>query len=302
MDFGRIPEELLDQVNFKLPPDPAFTKQILQKQDSKVKVYTGCAKWGIKEWKGKIYPQKTKEKDYLSHYVQQYNSIELNATYHNLLGAIAVGRWQEKAAGRDFLFCPKMYEGVSHGGNLRAKGFLSNEFLRGVSAFKENLGPVFIQVSESFSPKRQEELFKYLNTLPKDMQFFMEVRHPDWFRKESERDAYFTFLKEHNIGAVITDTAGRRDCAHMYLTIPKTFIRFVGNSLHPTDYKRIDDWVQRIKFWISAGIKEIYFFMHMHDEIRSPELSAYLIDQLNDACGLGLKKPVFYTKPPDLFS
>ena len=34
-----------------------------------------------------------------------------------------------------------------------------------------------------------------------------------------------------NMGIVITDTAGRRDCAHMNLTIPKAFIRYVGNSL-----------------------------------------------------------------------
>ena len=55
---------------------------------------------------------------------------------------------------------------------------------------------------------------------------------------------------------MITDTAGRRDCAHMHLTIPKAFIRYVGNSLHPTDYTRIDVWVERMKYWLDHGMEE----------------------------------------------
>ena len=79
----------------------------------------------------------------------------------------------------------------------------------------------------------------------------------------------------------------------MYLTVPKTFIRYVGNSLHKTDYTRIDAWVKRMKYWMAHGMKELYFFMHMHDEATSPELTVYLVDKLNAACGLHLEKPKF---------
>ena len=95
-------------------------------------------------------------------------------------------------------------------------------------------GPIFVQVSDAFSPKRKDELFDFLKSLPTDLQFFLEVRHPDWFKKDDIREEMFATLKELNMGAVITDTAGRRDCAHMHLTIPKVFIRYVGNSLHPS--------------------------------------------------------------------
>jgi hypothetical protein len=84
----------------------------------------------------------------------------------------------------------------------------------------------------------------------------------------------------------------------MYLTVPKAFIRFVGNSLDPSDYSRIDDWVQRIKYWLDNGLNELYFFMHMHDETYSPELSSYLIKKLNDECGLSLKEPLFISNLP----
>ncbi len=294
MDFGRVPEEELNKIDFSLPAEPSFNKTVLKGKPVKdPKVYVGCAKWGRTEWVGKIYLLKTKEKDFLDHYVQHYNSIELNATHYKVYGEAGIKKWTDKAGGKDFKFCPKMYQGVTHRGSLKGKNFITNEFFRGIAAFEVNLGPIFIQVSEPFSPKRKEELFEFLKSLPTDLQFFMEVRHPSWFAKEEIKNELFSALKEMNIGAVITDTAGRRDCAHMYLTLPKTFIRYVGKSLHETDYTRIDEWVNRMKNWLDKGLEELYFFMHMHDEATSPELTVYLIDKMNKELGLNLIKPKF---------
>ncbi|HET9057788.1 MAG TPA: DUF72 domain-containing protein [Chitinophagaceae bacterium] len=293
MEFGRVEEHQLNDIDFSLPEEPVENKMILGGEKKSAKVYVGCAKWGRTEWIGKIYPPKTKEKDFLPHYVEHYNCIELNATHYKIYGAAGITKWAEKAKGKDFLFCPKMYQGVTHRGSLRGKEFINTEFLRGVAAFGEHLGPIFVQVSDTFSPKRKNELFDYLGTLPKNMQFFLEVRHPEWFSNEAIRKELFQSLTSLNMGAVITDTAGRRDCAHMHLTIPKTFIRYVGNSLHATDYIRIDRWVERIKGWLDKGIEDIYFFMHMHDEAYSPELTVYLADKMNRLCNLTIQKPKF---------
>lgn len=301
MEFGRVPESELDKVDFSLPPEPAENKLILGGKKKNPKVYIGCAKWGRTEWVGKIYPPKTKEKDFLNHYVEHYNCIELNATHYKIYGASGIAKWAEKATGKDFLFCPKMYQGVTHRGPLKGKEFINTEFLRGVAAFGEHLGPIFVQVSDTFSPKRKNELFDYLGTLPKDMQFFLEVRHPEWFSNEAISKELFQTLTSLNMGAVITDTAGRRDCAHMHLTIPKAFIRYVGNSLHPTDFIRTDAWIERMKLWLDNGMEELYFFMHMHDETYSPELTVYLVDKMNAACGLKLQKPKFVEQQQSLF-
>lgn len=289
----------LDTIDFSLRVDPAFNNKILNgKRPENTKVFLGCAKWGSPEWVGKIYPPKTKERNFLQHYVQHYNCIELNTTHYKIIGAKGISRWKEKAKGRDFLFCPKMYQGVTHKGGLKGKEFLVREFLRGVQAFGEYLGPIFLQVSDTFSANRKDELFRFMLSLPKEFQYFLEVRHPAWFSTEKVKDEFFSFLSENNMGAVITDTAGRRDCAHMQLTIPKTFIRYVGNSLHPTDYSRCDAWVERIKYWLDNGVKEVYFMMHMHDEAKSPELTIYLAEKLNRECGLDLIQPRLIEEEP----
>ncbi len=296
MDFGKVTTAELNKIDFSLPPDPAGNKKILSAGSGKTgaaKFYMGCAKWGRKEWLGKIYPKGTKDAQFLDHYVQHYNAIELNATHYQIYGPDTISKWAAKASGQDFRFCPKLPQIISHYSNFSNTTQLTDAFLEGILAFKEQLGPVFLQVSDQYSPARKEALFQYLRSLPQDIQFFLELRHPGWFSNAKERSVLLQVLKENNTGLVITDTAGRRDCAHMHLTIPKTFIRFVGNSLHPTDYTRINDWVSRLQRWLEQGIEEIYFFMHMHNEALSPELTVYLADQLNEKCGLKLKRPQF---------
>jgi uncharacterized protein YecE (DUF72 family) len=78
----------------------------------------------------------------------------------------------------------------------------------------------------------------------------------------------------------------------MHLSTPECFIRFVGNSLHKTDYERIDEWVGRIKSWMDEGLEKCYFFMHQHEELHSPQLIKYLIEELNEKCGTDIKPPV----------
>lgn len=293
MEFGRVEDSILNTIDFSLPKEPVENKKVLGgKRFPNAKVFIGCAKWGREEWVGKLYPPKTRERDFLKYYVEHYNSIELNTTHYKVYGPLGIAKWRDKARGKDFVFCPKMYQGITHKGKLGAKGFLATDFFRGIAAFEQHLGPVFIQFSDRFSPNRKKELYDYLATLPKSFRYFVEVRHPAWFSKAAIREELFDTLRNLDIGAVITDAAGRRDCVHMRLTIPKVFIRFVGNSLHPSDYTRIDEWVTRMKYWLDKGLEELYFFMHMHDEELSPELTVVLVEKMNKECGLSLKVPL----------
>ena len=294
MEFGRVAEKELNKIDFSLPDEPSFNKKILTgKKKTKPLVYLGCAKWGRKEWIGKIYPPGTREKDFLEHYVQHYNSIELNAAGYKIPSVEQIRSWGMKAKNKDFLFCPKMVRYIVPAGNLKRELELARTYIKAVKAFGKNLGPIFLMLGENYPPSKKEMLFDYLESFPVGIQLFLEVRHPEWYSNKKQEKELFEKLKKLKIGTVITDTAGRRDCCHMHLTIPKAFIRFVGNSLHDTDYSRCDAWVKRIKYWLDHGLNELYFFMHMHDEANSPELTVYLVEKLNKECKLNLIKPQF---------
>ena len=291
MDFGRVSVIELDAIDFKLPPDSVLNDLVLTSRPVKQpKVYIGCPKWGRKEWVGTLYPPGTKDKDFLDEYVRHFNSVELNATHYKMYDEATIQKWADKAGDHDFVFCPKIYKGISHYGNLKNKQEQTENFLNALRSFGDHLGPVFIQVNENFSPNRMEELIGYLSTLPKDISFFVEVRHPAFFAKETIEQLCGQLI-ELQIGLVLTDAAGRRDCLHMCVTIPKVFIRFVGNNLHPTDYTRVDEWGKRLKSWFDNGLAEAYIMVHLWNEFNSPKLISYMIDQLNSTCNMHLKEP-----------
>ena len=133
----------------------------------------------------------------------------------------------------------------------------------------------------------------YLQNLPRDFPVTLELRHEDWFKDPTVFDETFSLLEETGKGAVITDVAGRRDALHQRLTNGTAFIRFNGYNLHPSDYQRLDEWVERIKIWIESGIKEVHFYCHQQDETNTPVTCDYMIKKLNEVCHLNLERPHF---------
>ncbi|RCH54093.1 DUF72 domain-containing protein [Mucilaginibacter hurinus] len=302
MEFGRVTTDELPGVNFTLPPDPELTTSTLTAATGGVplQVHVGCAKWGRKEWVGKIYPPKTKDTNFLDEYVKHFDCIELNATFYNVYGPDTISKWKEKAAAKpDFKFCPKFSQSISHIRRLKNADEVTTSFYEGIAAFGDKLGPLFLQLSDNFTPKSFPELKAYLERLPTDAPVFVELRHKDWFNAENSH--VFDLFRSLNMGTVITDASGRRDCVHMQLSTPHAFIRFVGNGLHPTDYLRVDDWVERIKQWAGMGLQSVWFFMHQHDERYSPELCDYVTEKLNNALGLQLRRPQFIDRDKGLF-
>jgi uncharacterized protein YecE (DUF72 family) len=291
MKFGQAPD--IDKIDYTFPDDPPITEKVLGALKPLKKgpiIYTGCAKWGRKDWIGKLYPPGTKEKDFFAEYVKHFDTIEMNATHYRIFPKETVAKWRE-IAGKKFKFCPKFPQFISHIKRLKDADSMTEAYIEQIAEFKETLGHSFLQLPPNFAPKSYPQLHAYIEKYHKDIDFCLELRHPDWFKDTEVSNEAFDMLRQYKVGTVITDTSDRRDVLHMKLTTPVAFIRFVGNSLHPTDYTRVDDWVDRIGKWMKENIRIVYFFMHQHEERDSPELLAYAIKQMNKKLGLKIPEP-----------
>jgi uncharacterized protein YecE (DUF72 family) len=206
-----------------------------------------------------------------------------------------------EASRTDFKFFPKFSQSISHIKRLKDAEELTSQYLTGISALGNTLGPAFLQLSDNFGPKNFDILKNYLEELPADYDVFVELRHKDWFSDTNARTELFDMMHSLNKGSVITDASGRRDCVHMELSTPDAFIRFVGNGLHPTDFSRIDAWADRLADWKNQGLNKIYFFLHQHDEKDTPILADYTIKKFNETLGTNLPGPVFIKPDKGLF-
>lgn len=286
MEFGKLNN--VDDVNFTLPDDPAENQGILAKSNSKtIDFYLGGAKWGRKDWVGKLYPTGTKAADYLSHYGKHFNSIELNATHYNMFGNDLVSKWASMVD-KDFKFCPKIHQLISHRHRLKNAMAYTDQFLDIMAHFGDKLGTIFLQMHANFKTNKFEDLKDYLESFPKGFKLAVELRHQEWFSTP-----LFDLLERLEMPLIITDTAGERQLVHNRITCNEVFIRFVGNNLHSSDYTRINDWIDRIEQWKAQGLTKIWFFIHQHEEQYTPELANYAAEKLNERLGLQLKVPGF---------
>ncbi len=280
MKFGKVVEESsLKKINFSLPPDNEITietfKKVISKKNSGQNLYIGCSVWADPGFKGKLYPNKTPQKDYLKIYSENFNSIELNSTFYGTPSKERVLKWKNQVNSK-FKFCPKVTKSISHRKNIDEQKSRLDDFFDSVCHFDNNLGPIFMQLPPYFSPKNIDQLKKFLEFIPKEFIFAIELRHPEWF-KNNFSEEIFSYFKEKKVIPIITDTAGRRDVLHSTITSDITFIRFVGNNLHPSDLVRIDQWIEKIIKWFKKGIQDVFFMLHQPEKGNSIDLASYML-------------------------
>lgn len=277
MEFGKVHDvSQLDLTNWQLPAEdllvPPFLKAI---EPSKSQLLIGAPAWSHKEWVGKIYPPKTKASDYLFHYSRYFNTIELNTTHYRIPTPEQTRKWTEKVP-ENFIFCPKVYQGISHDlTGLTDKLLLQNwfEFLNDLG---KHCGPSFLQLPPHFDYSKKAVLFKFLQSWPDEFKLALEFRHTSWFQNGVIIPALTQYLQSRKIGLVVTDVAGRRDVLHSSVSAPFILIRFIGNELHPSDFIRAKNWNNRLETLSQQGLHEIFFFVHQPDDILIPEMTERL--------------------------
>ena len=199
----------------------------------------GSTHWIDKEFVGNIYPAKAKANQYLYYYTKAFSTLELNATHYRVFDKKIVEKWAMQSSNH-FVFCPKMYQLVSHRYRLKNAMAITEDVATSLGYLKEKLGPVFVQLPDNMNAETFGQIEHYLQESSHLLPLALEVRHHTFLH-----DEFWDMLTQFGTTTCITDVAGRRDLAHMQLTTPQVQIRFVGNGGHKSDFTRIDDWLDR---------------------------------------------------------
>ena len=290
MDFGKISD--FHEVDFTLPDTHQQTSVVLGgSKSTRLKVYLGTPVWANANFKGKIYPEKTPQNEYLNNYQEHFQSIELNTTHYQTPSLERVKNWTSKVSS-DFKFCPKFPQTISHAqGDFSQLTHEIEDFLNSLEYFKDNLGISFIQFSDYFDHNNFKYIKNFIKRFPSHIPLAIELRNKCWFQDSPISNMMFALLHKHNISTVLSDVSGRRDVLHMRLTTNKAFIRFTGNSLHLTDFQRLDEWMERIEIWRDQGLDELYFFLHQPDESQCIELAEHIAPILQKLTKFPIKSP-----------
>lgn len=288
MEFGRI--EDVSRVDWRLPQDGAGTGGVLAGGSGAGDLRIGMATWsdpGLAERLGAPMTAGGRPKDALGPHARAIPSNELNSTFYGDTRE-RFERWAS-AVPAGFLFCPKLPSRITHELVLQdAEGDMAG-FVERSSALGEARGPLWFALPPYVGPQAFGDLRGFLERWAPEVELAVEVREPRWFTG-SVREDLVSLLRGLGVTWILTDTAGRRDAAHMTLTTPRTFVRFVGNGLHPSDLTRLDAWAERLAAWTEAGLERGFVFMHQRDESLTVELAERL-DAALAARGLPVLRP-----------
>ena len=289
MEFGKLNN--IDKVDFSMPsPDISLLSKSPAK---KLNIYYGCTAWSSKEWVGHWYPKGTKPSQFLEQYAKQFNTIELNTTHYRIPRTETVQNWYQSTP-ETFQFCPKVPQSISHSSNLSLDNTMLRTFCNRMAIFKEKLGVIFMQCPPYFSSSSFPLLEMFIRSFPtQTYPLAIELRHKSWFDNQNHFEKLCLLLERNNVSLLHTDVAGRRDVLHLKATNQVSLIRFVGNGLHPTDYKRIDDWAFAIKKLFEAGQDTFYFFSHQPNHLLEPDMCIYFRNALEKILPVSFS---FYTE------
>jgi uncharacterized protein YecE (DUF72 family) len=156
-------------------------------------LYIGCSGFYNNDWKGSLYPEDAKSKDFLSLYSQKFNSVEINSTFYRKPTSKTLLKWADETPD-DFKFFIKIPKTISHEKRLKDCKEEISEFCNLIQAsLKEKVSGFLYQFPPSFK-NSQENIDLILTNLDFNFLNVIEFRHESWWRNE-----IFKILKEHNI-------------------------------------------------------------------------------------------------------
>ena len=291
MKFGKVnsTEELKD-ICWDLP---GTSIEFSPSKHNNLDISAGGTMWTIRPWRGSVYPQKDPMRTWPKHYGSQFGNIEFNATHYKIYSSEKMAQWADQMPD-GFKFCPKFPAIISHYRRFNNCEGPTDDFINGLLAMGENLGPAFLQLPPHFAPKHAEKLLAYLEAWPRELKMAIEFRHPLWFKKGPDAEVIWDAMSRLGIGAVISDTATRRDALHMRLTANFVIVRFGGYSGHRSDELRMENWVNWIDAYSPKGVESFYFLVHQNNSVYTPQTCI-------EFSALAAKKLSVLVKSPKLY-
>lgn len=252
-----------------------------------------------------MYSAGAPKQKWLKHYSMTFGTVEGNSTFYGIPHPDTFRRWADEADPR-FEFCLKFPRVVSHDCELVDCEEPLKQFLIGLEilAAAGRLGPTFLQLGPSFAPDQFPALLRFLDGLPKDYAYAVEVRHLDWFKGDPQ-SRLFDMLQQRGVDRVIFDSrplyslpptdefeekSQRRKPKipiRARVTGQRPMLRLVGrndvglaNEITSCD-AAIDAWTRVVADWIRAGLKPIVF-THTPDDRFAPDFAMRFHQRLAD--------------------
>jgi uncharacterized protein YecE (DUF72 family) len=228
-------------------------------------LYAGTSGFAYPAWKPGFYPAKLAAKQFLNHYAQRLNCVEINYTFRRLPSASTLQNWVE-ATPAGFVFAVKANMRITHILRLKNAAEATELFLKMIDPLRSarRLGPILFQLPPTLKCD-VALLHDYLELLPTDLRYAFEFRHASWLA-----EPVYEELRRHNISLCVAESER--------LEVPEVITAdFVYFRLRKPEYSADDVAAIALRTKELVASNRDLYLMFKHEESPEGALNAEML-------------------------
>jgi uncharacterized protein YecE (DUF72 family) len=228
-------------------------------------LYAGTSGFAYPAWKPGFYPAKLPSKQFLKHYAERLNSVEINYTFRRLPSASTLQSWVE-ATPPGFVFAVKANQRITHILRLKNAQQATELFLRMIDPLRtaRRLGPILFQLGPTLKCD-VALLHDYLQLLPADLRYAFEFRHASWLA-----EPVYEELRQRKVSLCVAESER--------LEVPQVITAdFVYYRLRKPEYSAGDVAAIRARSQELLATGRDLYLMFKHEETPAGALNAELL-------------------------
>lgn len=150
-----------------------------------VAVHIGTSGWSYAHWTNILYPEGLPPERRLDHYVRQFHTVELNASYYRWPPDSAFASWQRRLPD-GFLVGVKAPGALTHAKRLYGPEAWLARICEGLHRLGSKRGVLLVQLPAS-SAVDHPRLAYFLERVPRGLRISLEFRNPTWLQDSTYR-------------------------------------------------------------------------------------------------------------------
>ncbi len=224
-------------------------------------VHVGTSGWSYDHWDGVLYPPGLPARDRLARYVEEFDTVELNASFYRWPREASFAGWRRRLP-EGFEMSVKAPRGLTHARRLYRPEPWLDRLARSWHELRGRRAVLLVQLRPD-QERDDARLAYFLERLPEWLRVAVELRHPSW-----QDDAVFDLLAERGAASCVVSGAGL-PCV-LRATAPFVYVRLHGpdhHHLYAGSYPEEDLrwWAARIREWQGQG-REVYAYFNNDGE------------------------------------
>ncbi|WP_094289102.1 DUF72 domain-containing protein [Mycobacterium lehmannii] len=216
----------------------------------------GTSGWSYDHWKDVLYPAGLPTANRLARYVEEFDTVELNASFYRWPKDSAFAGWRQRLPD-GFTMSVKAQRGLTHYRRLREPEPWVERFDRCWELLGDRSEALLVQLHPELE-RDDARLEHFLKLMPDHIPVAMELRHPSW-----DDPAVYALLERHRAAYVVMSGAGLRCVPRA--TSELVYVRMHGpdqDSMYAGSYPddALGHWADRISGWESEGRRTLVYF------------------------------------------